>query len=63
VTDSAPDDDYLDGTCDLDAEMLEPVPDEEAPWHVLFASVLHEGREAIEAHAAKWRALFPRGGG
>jgi hypothetical protein len=59
VSDLAGDDDYLDGTCDLDAPMLPPVPDAEAPWHVLFASVLYDGPAAIEAHAAKWRALFP----
>lgn len=56
------DNDFLDGTCDIDAPMLDPVPDDEVPWHVLFASVMHSGREAIEAHAAKWRELFPRGG-
>jgi hypothetical protein len=50
--------DFLDGACDLDAEMLEPVPDEEVPWHVLFASVLHAGDAAIEARAREWRELF-----
>jgi hypothetical protein len=52
------DDDFLDGICDLDADMGPPTPDDEVVWVVLFASVLGKGRDAIEARAAEWRELF-----
>ena len=50
------DDDYLDG-CELDFT-VDPTPDADLPWVVLFAGVDLTDRAAVEARARAWRALF-----
>jgi hypothetical protein len=65
---SDPDDDYLDGMCDLDFEVTVPTTDDLTPWVVLFADLLGPdqqptvSREAIEARAAEWVDLFAQAG-
>jgi hypothetical protein len=62
VTSRTDEDDFLDGICDLDADMGgDPTPDDLVVWVVLFASVLGKGEDAILARAEEWRTLF--GGG
>lgn len=55
--------DFLDGCCDLDFDMGPPTSDEDAPYVVLFATVLDSELrvrdvEALARRAAEWRALF-----
>ena len=47
----------LDAICEP-GHLREIVRDDWAKWLVLFASVIPLGRDAIEARAAEWRALF-----
>lgn len=60
-----PDDDELDGCCDLDFDNGPEVTDELAPYVVLFASdldpQLHErDHERLLRHAQEWHDLFDR---
>lgn len=53
----------LDAGCTPGLYRRTDVREEHTVWLVLFASVLYEGRPAIERKAAEWRALFGAGGG
>jgi hypothetical protein len=48
----------LDAGCEPGLFMRDDVIEEHTVWLVLFASVLYEGRTAIERKAAEWRELF-----
>lgn len=63
MTTSDADDDYLDGICDLDAEMGPETTDEIAPYVVLFATFLDAEQQVtdwpgVHVRAAEWRNLF-----
>jgi hypothetical protein len=48
----------LDAGCTPGLYFRTDVRDVDVVWLVLFASVLYDGRAAIERKAAEWRALF-----
>ena len=66
MSDPTPDDDLLDGMCDLDFELPVVTTDADAPYVVLFADVLGPDEcptcspAVLEDHAAAWRDLFTR---
>lgn len=47
----------LDAGCNGE-RMIDPIPDDQTVWLVLFASVLYREPAAILARAREWRELF-----
>lgn len=68
MTTSPPEDedDFLDGMCDLDVEVLYPTSDEDAPMVALFADLIDaEGNPvdegAVANRAREWEELGAQG--